>query len=149
MELGNLTEARKELDRIAAAFQNHPRVLEARWKIAAQAQDWTAALAVAREFLDATPDAPTGWLHHSYSLRRAPGGGVQAAWDALFPALERFPTLAVLPYNLACYACQLGQLERARSLFKRALDLSDKPSLKQMALQDPDLQALWPELPGL
>jgi tetratricopeptide (TPR) repeat protein len=148
-ELGNLPEARMELDRIAAVYQKHPCVLEARWKIAARAQDWAVALALARALLDTAPEAPTGWLHHSYSLRRAPGGGVQAAWDALLPALDKFPALAVIPYNLACYACQLGQLDQARSLLRRALELSYKPSLKQMALQDPDLQPLWPEIPGL
>ena len=149
MELGNLPEATAELNRIPAPFQNHPRVLETRWNIAAQARDWAAALALARTLLDTAPEISSGWLHHSYSVRRAPGGGVQAAWDALFPALEKFPKTAIIPYNLACYACQLRQLDTARALFKRALDLTDKSRLKEMALQDSDLQLLWPEIPGL
>ena len=76
----------------------------------------------------------------------APGGGLQAAWDALFPAMEKFPTEGIVPYNLACYACQLQQLDVARIMFKRAASLGEKNQFKLMALRDPDLKPLWDEL---
>jgi hypothetical protein len=75
-----------------------------------------------------------------------PGGGLRAAWNALAPALDRFPKHEIIPYNLACYACQLDQLDQARILFQRALATGNKKHLKEMALDDSDLQPLWNEI---
>ncbi len=60
------------------------------------------------------------------ALRRDPDGGLQAPWDALFPAMEKFPDEAIIPYNLACYACQMDKPDKARILFARALAVGDK-----------------------
>lgn len=146
MELGNLAESRAELDRMPESLQNHPQVLEVRWDICAMEKDWTAALAVAREFLKVAPESLMGWVHQAFAARRAPGGGLKVAWDALFPAMEKFPDEALVPYNLACYACQMQQLDVARIMFKRAMNLGDKGHFKKMALSDPDLEPLWDEL---
>ncbi len=143
--LGNLAEARAELEQIPKALQSHPQVLEAHWGICAEAGDWPAALENAQRQLAAAPKSLSGWVHRAYALRRAPGGGLQAAWDALFPVMEKFPDEAIVPYNLACYACELRQLDVARIMFKRALGLGDRSQLKQMALKDPDLKPLWEE----
>jgi predicted Zn-dependent protease len=149
LELGNAAEARAELEHISAASQEHPRVLQLRWMLSANAEDWPAALETARALLRVAPEFPEAWLHHAYALRRAPGGGLQAAWEALSPALEKFTAEATIPYNLACYACQLGQLEAARVLCRRALATAgDREDMKTMALRDPDLQPLWPEIRG-
>jgi tetratricopeptide (TPR) repeat protein len=144
--LGNLAEARLELDQIEAPLQAHPAVLDLRWAIAAQEKDWPAALAVARQLVAAAPGLPQGWLHQAYATRRVKEGGLQAAWDSLFPVLKQFPEDALIPYNLACYACQLEQLELARDLLKKAMARAGKPEIKTLALQDADLQLLWPEI---
>ena len=47
------------------------------------------ALRVARLLVQKAPKRATGWLHQSYALRRAPEGGLEAAWDALLPAVAR------------------------------------------------------------
>jgi hypothetical protein len=47
---------------------------------------------------------------------------------------------------LSCYACQLQHLEEARTWLHRALKLSNKDKMKEMALGDPDLQPLWDEI---
>ncbi len=146
MELGDLVEAKGELDRLPESLQNHPQVLEIHWGICAVKKDWTAALAVARKLLKVEPESVIGWVHQAFAVRRAPGGGLQVAWDALFPAMEKFPEESLIPYNLACYACQLQQLDVARIMFKRALSLGDKGQFKKMALSDPDLEPLWEEL---
>ena len=78
MELGDLAEARAELDRITPPFQGHPQVLEVRWAVCAQEQNWPDALVAARGLLQAAPDRCSGWLHQAYSLRRVPEGGLQA-----------------------------------------------------------------------
>jgi tetratricopeptide (TPR) repeat protein len=143
--LGNLVEAAAELDQIPVEFQNLPSVLQVRWAINAAKGDWSAALSTARTLAQTAPGLSAGWLHQAYALRRLAGGGLTAAWDALFPALEMFPGDLLIPYNLACYACQLGRLDEARALLERALK-TDRKAVKQIALADSDLKPLWPEI---
>jgi tetratricopeptide (TPR) repeat protein len=144
LELGNPGEAEFELNRIAAARQEHPDVLEARWQTAAARQDWAAALRAAQRLMQAAPGRSSAWLHHAYALRRAPGGGLEQAWAALLPARAKFPKVALIPYNLACYAAQLGRLDQAWDLLHEAMERAgDLKPVKAMALADPDLAPLW------
>ena len=69
----------------------------------------------------------------------------QDAWDALFIVQDRFPDVPTIPYNLACYACQLGRLDDSRQLLKRAVKLGGR-DYHRMALEDEDLQPLWTEI---
>lgn len=75
---------------------------------------------------------------------------MQAAWDALLPAAEKFPDVHVIPFNLACYACQMGRLPEARDWLKRALEIAGKARnqkrVRLRALDEPDLEPLWKEL---
>ena len=149
VELGAPAEARAELAQLAPDLQEHPDVLEVRWLIAAEEKQWDEGLHIAQALLQHAPKRTSGWLHQAYALRRVPGGGVAKAWEALLPASEKFPKEPVIPYNLSCYACQMNQLDTARGWLKRAADVGGKERIKAMALQDPDLEALWPEIPGL
>jgi hypothetical protein len=144
--LGNLPEAETELDGIQPQFQGHPDVLELRWSLCAQRHEWTLALPIAARLVEADPDRSSGWLHQAYALRRVPEGGLRAAWNALLPAFARFPKEPIIAYNLACYACQLGHLDEARHWFQNALKVGDQERTRAMALADPDLAPLWPEL---
>ena len=74
------------------------------------------------------------------------GGGLDQAWDALLPAAEKFPSAAVIAYNLSCYACQMNQLDVSRHWFKRAVKIGDRETIKKMALEDDDLKPLWAEI---
>ena len=148
--LGNPTESEVELQRICSPFQKHPNVLELRWLIHAQGGKWNDCLAIAREIIAEVPSRPFGWIHLAYSLRRVDEGGLRMAWDALLPALARFPDNQTVPYNLSCYACQLGNLPEARRLLTRAFDiareLGDRETIRSMALADSDLKDLWAEV---
>jgi predicted Zn-dependent protease len=146
MELGNPAEARLELARLSAASAELPDVLEVRWAVAATDADWTEALAVARKLIRLDPNRCSGWLHQAYALRRVPDGGLQAAWDSLLPIVDQFPNEPTIPYNMACYACQLRQLDAARDWLERAVRAGEKARIKRMALSDHDLEALWPEI---
>jgi tetratricopeptide (TPR) repeat protein len=149
LELGNLAEAKAELAQIEPVQQNHPDVLEVRWLLCAEGQSWKEGLEVARALLQAAPKRATGWLHQAYALRRVPEGGVRRAWDALLPAFDKFPKEPTIAYNLSCYACQMNQLDKARIWLKRAFAVGGKERITQMALADPDLEPLWPELAGM
>jgi tetratricopeptide (TPR) repeat protein len=149
VELGNLDEAKAELARVSSEWTSHPNVLNVRWAIHAAEKDWAQALAVGQQLVDSAGEHATGWLHRAYAARRAPGGSLKAARDALLPAVDRFPDEATIPYNLACYACQLGELDEARLWVQRALAVGEKPKLKAMALCDDDLRPLWAEIKNL
>jgi predicted Zn-dependent protease len=147
--LGNVEEARAELDLIAATHKNHPAVLEARWTICAQEKRWGDALDIALTELATAPEDASGWLHRAYALRRVPKGGLSRAWEALLPAAEKFPREPVIAYNLSCYACQMQQLDLARHWLRQAMKIGGKDAIRKMALADDDLKPLWAEIEKL
>ncbi len=57
---------------------------------------------------------------------------------------NRFPTCAMILYNLACYAAQLGHLDSARARLAEAIRLDS--AYRALALADPDLVKLRGEL---
>jgi len=148
-ELGSIAEAKVELERIAPVLRHHPDVLEVRWRIHAQEKNWEEGLAAAEKLVEVAPQRSAGWLHRAYALRRAQRGGLQAAWDVLLPAVEKFPKEPIIPYNLSCYACQLGRLDQARQWLQRAVKVAGKEKIKFMALNDDDLAPLWEEIKKL
>jgi len=148
-ELGNITEAKAELERISPALREHPDVLELRWLVHAQEKNWEQGLAVAEKLVEIAPERSSGWLHRAYALRRVQRGGLQTAWDALLPAFEKFPKEPTIPYNLSCYACRMGRLDEARGWLQRAVKIAGKEKIKFMALNDDDLEPLWEEIKQL
>lgn len=144
--LGSPTEARAELEAIAPAQQTHPAVLEARWALCAHERTWREAMFVADCELAAAPERCSGWLHRAYALRRVEGGGLAQAWEALLPAADKFPKEPVIAYNLACYACQMKELDLCREWLNRAMEAGGREAIKKMALEDEDLQPLWREI---
>jgi len=149
LELGNLAEAKAELAQVGTEGQTHPDVLEVRWLLCAEESHWEEGLEVAQALVQCAPDRASGWLHQAYALRRVPEGNTKRAWDALLPAFDRFPKEPIISYNLSCYACQMAQLDAARTWLKRALVIGGKDRIKRMALEDADLKPLWGEIAGL
>jgi len=146
IELGNTAEARAELAHIDPAQQDHPDVLEVRWFLCVEEKKWNEGLEVARLLLKEAPERSSGWLHQAYALRRIKNGTVKKAWDALLPAFDKFPKESTISYNLSCYACQMQQLDAARTWFQRAIVIGEHDAIKKMALNDPDLEPLWEEI---
>lgn len=144
IELDLPAEADGELNRIAARHQQHPEVLEVRWQACAAQAQWDRAVTIAATLVAVAPERDLGWIHRAYALRRASDGGLTKAWEVLRPAFDKFPTNALIPYNLACYAAQLGRLPEAWEWLAKARHIAgDDRDLVQMALSDPDLEALW------
>jgi len=150
VELGLPDEAEVELAGLSPDARDHPQALHALWTIHAHRKEWRLAHTVAESLVQAAPDDVAGWVHRAFAARRMAGGGLQTAWDALRPAAEQFPDETIVPYNLACYACQMGNPDAARHWLGRARVIAGKhggrESLKQMALADPDLAPLRGEL---
>ncbi len=141
--LGNWQEAQAEFEKITLDSRGHPHVLELRWQIYAKAEDWEEAIEAAREMTRQAPDSPFGWIHLAYSLHEL--RRTQEAYGSLKPILERFPDDWLVPYNMACYACQLGNLLEARHWLELACERGDRNEIVQMVRIDPDLEALWSE----
>lgn len=141
--LGLPDESLNELARMHASSRRDPDVLELEWALRARLGEWIEAQGVAESLLREAPDRPFGWIHLAYCLRRIPGGGLESAWELLRPAFDRFPTEKIIPYNLACYAAQLGRLDEAWEWFMTAIKVAGgKDELKSLALADTDLEPL-------
>lgn len=149
LELGNVKEAREELDRIGAEVQERPDLLEVRWILDARQEDWPAALRTAERLQRVAPENSAGWLHRAYALRRVPEGSVEKSAEVLRPALEKFPEEPTIPYNLACYECVLGNVEEARRWLREAVKRGGVRKIRSMALRDEDLEPLWTEIKKL
>ena len=78
-------------------------------------------------------------LPFDYATRRA--DSINAARLILLEAVERIPKAAIFHYNLACYECQLGDVEVAKIRLEHALKLEPRYRLK--ALEDEDLEGVW------
>ncbi|NBV23003.1 MAG: tetratricopeptide repeat protein [Proteobacteria bacterium] len=140
LELKLPGEARAELQQVAPANLNHPEVLEVWWRIHAAEQHWDEALRVAELELIAAPERMSGWVDRSYSLHEL--RRTQEAREALLPAVKKFPEASLIPYNLACYACQLGNTGEARQWLMKAIARGEKDEIKNLAVNDPDLAAI-------
>ena len=145
--LGNAAEARREFEQLGPTARTHPDVLDFQWRIFAHEKRWEEAVDVAQCLVDQCPKHADAWVHRSFALhdlRRT-----QEAFDLLLPAAKSFPKETTIPYNLACYASQLGDLPAARKWFRRVLTRGKSPEEKRhrlaAALEDADLQPLWPE----
>ena len=141
LELGDWQSANDELENIAPQLRAHPDVLKMRFDVYSAAEHWELALVVAEAVVKMLPDEPEGWIHRSFALHELKRTG--EAQEKLRPAAGKFPKQWLIVYNLACYACQLGQLDEARVLLDRAFTLGDAKQVKLMSLDDPDLSPLF------
>ena len=88
------------------------------------------------------PDNPEWMVSWAYATRRA--DCIDAARLILLTAVEAQPNVAIYHYNLACYECQLGDVEVAKARLKHAINLEARYRL--MAQEDDDLKAVWDSL---
>ena len=140
--LGNFHEARAELKQISSAFRSHPDVLELRFLMNAVLKRWDTALNVARTLTRQAPARLTGWVATANALHGL--NQTKRAWDTLVSVSDRFPENSTVPYNLACYSAQFGRLDEAWEWLHKAMESAgDVKLIKERALADSDLQALW------
>src|SRR6185295_8052547 len=140
LELGDWHSANDELENITAPLRAHPDVLKVRFHVYAAAKHWDLALVVAEALVRNWPGEPEAWIRRSFALHELKR--TQEARALLVPAATKFQNEAMIPYNLACYACQLGQMDEARRWFDSAIAVGDADEVKLMALDDPDLAPL-------
>jgi len=147
LELGNHAEALTELNLVSQTEQGRVEVLGLRWSISAHLNLWEQCVAIATSIVELAPKNVFGWIHRSYALHELKR--TSEARDLLLPALKRFPKNETIPYNLACYECQLGDVDAARDWLRRAMKLRKPAELKVQALEDPDLKPMWAEIQSM
>lgn len=145
LDLGLHLEANAELEKITPQLRDHPDVLELRWHVCAKEKKWEACIHIATAIINFAPDRSDGWIHRSFALHEIKR--TQEAYDELLPAVDNFPNVWTVPYNLACYASMLHQFDEALKWLKQAL-MVDKQTVKAAAIEDEDLKPLWDNLGG-
>jgi tetratricopeptide (TPR) repeat protein len=142
--LGDIASANDELDQITLAMQTHPIVLMARCQILMAAKNWEPLVEITGKLLKDYPTLHEAWVDRSYALHELKR--TEEAFEALLPAVNLFPKVWVVPYNLACYCAQTEKLGEALEWLKMASEIAGERDIRAQALNDPDLKPIWNEI---
>ncbi len=146
LELHLPLEANEELEEVQPAMRAHPEVLKLRCTIYDAAGKWDMVLEVANCLHRQLPDDQFGGVHAAIALYRL--GRTGEAKELSLTMVPRFPKDWSIPYNLACYCAQLGQIQEAQEWFKAAMAI-DAKTVKRVGITDPDLDPMWQGLSGM
>jgi hypothetical protein len=143
LTLGLTAEAAVELEGISPPDRETPEVMDAGMHLLYIGEKWQPLFDLSGACTARFPQRLEGWINLAFAARRLKG----VAWaKALLLKVE--PTFgsthALVPYNLACYHCLLGEMTDARRRLSVAFQLD--PSLRKIAADDEDLKALRAEL---
>jgi tetratricopeptide (TPR) repeat protein len=144
LELRLPLEANEELDETQPAMRAHPEVLKLRYLVYDAVKKWDMALEIAACLHHQLPDDPWGGTHAGAALFAL--GRAQEAKDLTLKLAVQFPKDWPVRYNLACYCAKLGEIEEAQRWFAAAMQIDPK-SVRRAAVNDPDLDAIWREVP--
>jgi Flp pilus assembly protein TadD len=139
LELGMLDDAALALEDIEPKGRTRTEVLGARVVLYIAAKKWDMAAAVASHLVKVEPENEAWWINLAYSIRRSEG--IEQAEAILLRARVIHPKIAMIAFNLACYASVSGRMEEAKERLRNAIDL-DK-GVRILALDDEDLRPLW------
>lgn len=139
LDLGMAQDAWDELEKLPSFLTDSDAVLDLRMEIYQKLGKWESARELAESLARRSPENLSWWIHWAYSLRREKS--VEAARAVLLEAAPLHPNAGLIPYNLACYACVLGQVGAARKLLETAFGMS--ANFKRLAPNDPDLRAIY------
>ena len=138
-------EAAQVLEEIEPEEKARNEVLGARVNLYIAAKKWDMAAAVASHLVKVEPENAGWWISLAYALRRTES--VEKAEAILLQAQAIHPKVAMIAFNLACYASVTGRMEEAKERLRHAIEL-DK-DIRGLALDDEDLKPLWDWIAGL
>jgi Flp pilus assembly protein TadD len=137
-ELGMMEDSLRVLAQLPPDEQFRPEALALRLVLLMATKSWSSAAEIAACLVEREPQDSGWWVNYAYCVRRAQS--VDEAEKILLRATELHPSVAIIRYNLACYACVTGRLQEARERLAQAREID--ASVVPMALQDEDLHAL-------
>lgn len=139
-ELGLPDLALTELNLLPAGLQTDPMVIETRLSVLMVAKRYKEGLSFALELCRLVPEKGAGFIHCAFCLHEL--GDSRGARDVLLNGPGTLKADATYYYNLACYETALGNFDEARSNLDVSFAMDKK--LREFAMTDPDLEALWP-----
>jgi tetratricopeptide (TPR) repeat protein len=143
LTLGMLNEASDELEMIQGDAKLSADVMRLRISLYHQAEHWDLLEAVAMQLTRLSPKEEQGWISWAFATRRL--RSLPEAREVLLKAETILgDTCSTLHFNLACYACQLGEMEEAKRRLETACKMHSE--YKAIALEDPDLKPMWDKL---
>jgi tetratricopeptide (TPR) repeat protein len=142
VELGMFQEANDQLENIDPFNRAAPEVLAVRLAIYHGLKKWELMQEIAKRLADFQPDDVQWITSYAYATRRAES--IPAAKEILLNAEPKFPQQALIKYNLACYFCQMGDIENAKNYLRKAFEID--LNWRKAALDDEDLRPLWDSL---
>ncbi len=117
-------------------------VLVMRLAVLQAMERWEMGATIARGAIRLYPESPDLYLTGAYCIRRAEC--LEAAKLFLELGSDYLEGEALYWYNLGCYECQLGDLDRAGEYVGKACAM--EAEYKRLALDDTDLEPLWERL---
>jgi len=76
---------------------------------------------IAKRLKEFEPENVQWTISLAYATRRA--YSIDTAMEILLNAQAKFPKEVAIPYNLACYYCQHGEIENAKRYLKQAFGI--------------------------
>ena len=111
--MGMFDDAAMVLEEIAPEDKTRNEVLGARVNLYMAAKKWDMAAAVASHLVKVEPHNAAWWISLAYALRRTES--VEKAEAILLQAQAIHPKVAMIAFNLACYASLTGRMEEAKA----------------------------------
>jgi tetratricopeptide (TPR) repeat protein len=142
VELGMFQDANDHLEKIDPFNRAAPEVLAVRLAIYQGLKKWELMREIAKRLADFQPNDIQWITSYAYATRRAES--IPAAKAILLNAEPKFPKKAIIKYNLACYFCQMGNMQNAKDYLKKAFEID--LNLRMAALDDEDLKPGWDSL---
>ena len=133
--LGMYEDAETELAKVPLPDRLDKEVLVMKVVVRQDAADWGRMQEPARILRKRFPEAAEWWIAEAYATRRSES--IQAAREILIEGEERHENEPGIKFNLACYACRLGDSDTALRYLLAAIALDSK--YKEMAFADEDL----------
>ena len=144
-QLGMFLQANEQLENIDPFNRVAPEVLALRVDIYRGLQKWDLMREIAERLYESDPTNIQWVVSYAYAMRRTES--VNAARNILINALRKFPSEAIIYYNLACYDCRSNRIDSAKQYLRQAFRID--PNWRLQALEDEDLKSLWDYLAGL
>ena len=122
VELGMFLDANEELENMDAEVRHLPEVLAVRVDIYSALKQWELMQVVAKRLAKYDPNNSQWWISWAYATRRVEN--VESAKIILLEAVKQHSKEPIIHYNLACYECQLGDIDRTKEYLEIAFELA-------------------------
>lgn len=138
IDIGMLDEASLEIEKLPPNQRVKSEAQEMEIVITILKKDLDEALTLCETLAEQHPGKHAGFIQGAYCLHAS--GKAQDAIDFLQSGPKSLLDEPVYFYNLACYEVAMERNQAALTWLNQSIEM--KPANRQLALKDPDLQAI-------